>query len=516
VIKRFSIYKYVAPLIGLSVMLAALGVTAAWNVWHQQATSSELMAQEVRGVVAIQKLYMTMRDARFELIQFLRFEDPSYLEKIEGHIQTTSKMLVTLTALIPIGEQTDKLSAVEHGFQEFVSAFHQSKTLSSKERHAVLMRMADTQITNSILLPAQECVDLNERIVMRTNERNRLMTRQLTQGFLLLGCTGSIAGVIVGLVIARGLRRSLWNLHVSVSGAAGRLEEVVGPFTEPSSIDPMDLQSGMRELEQRITAVVERLREREREVVRNEQLAAVGRLAAGLAHELRNPLTPMKMLVQAALAKSDAAGLNGKQLHVIDQEITRMEQSIQSFLDFGRPPELEKRQSDLRSVVTSAVELIAGRCRAMCVELVWDAPLETCDISVDPVQIRQVLVNLLLNAFDATGPNGWISVTLAKDQPTPKGVDPSNPELTLGMTITVSDNGPGLAFDQIERIFEPFVTTKETGSGLGLSICQRIVRSHGGEISVANRKSGGAQFVIWLPDVEVAPVQFATLVPNLE
>ena len=82
--------------------------------------------------------------------------------------------------------------------------------------------------------------------------------------------------------------------------------------------------------------------------------------------------------------------------------------------------------------------------------------------------------------------------------------------------MAVSDNGPGISDEQMKRIFEPFVTTKETGSGLGLSICQRIVKAHGGEITVVNQKSGGASFVVWLPDSELAPLRFATLVPYLE
>lgn len=497
-------------------MLAALGIVAAWNVRHQQATSSEMMAQEVRGLVAIQRLYTMMRDARYQLNQFLRFDESKYLEEIDQQIVMGSKMLEELQGIVPSGAQREKLEAVERGFEAFVTEYRQVRDLGTEQRRAVLTRLADTQITNEILGPAQECVDLNERIVKGTNERNRQITRQLTRGFLLLGLTGSIAGVIMGLVIARGLRRSLWNLHVSVSGAAGRLEEVVGPFVEPRSNDPMDLQSGMKHLEEQITAVVARLQEREREVVRNEQLAAVGRLAAGLAHELRNPLTPMKMLVQTALSRNDSQGLNRRQLSVIDQEITRMEQSIQSFLDFGRPPHLEKRRTDIRPLISNAVDLVSGRSRVTSVEILWEPPADPCELNIDPVQIRQVIVNLLLNALDAVGTQGQVTVSIATAQPSPLGVSLSTSELDLGIIISVADSGPGLPESERDRIFEPFVTTKETGSGLGLSICQRIVKAHSGEISAKNRSTGGAVFQIWLPDTDLAPVDVSRLVPYLE
>ncbi len=513
---RTTIVKYMAPLIAVSIMLAALGVTAAWNVRHQQRTSSELIASEVHSLVAIHKMYMTMREARYQLSQYLRFEDEKHLDEIENQTQLAARMLAEFNYQIPEVRQRQKLVAVKQGLEAFQVEFRRARKLRDSDRRAVLERLADTQITQSILEPAEECVQLNEQVVTRTNERNREITRELTQGFLLLGLTGSIAGVIIGLVIARGLQRSLWKLHVSVTGAAGRLEEVIGPFEEPRTNAPTDLQSGMHELEQRITAVVERLHEREQEVARNDQLAAVGRLAAGLAHELRNPLTPMKLLVQAALGREDSVGLSGRQLRVIDQEISRMEQSIQSFLDFGRPPRVEKRRTDLRNVVSSAVDLVTGRSNVTDIELRWEVPSEAHELSVDPTQIRQVLVNVLLNALDAIGTHGYITIAIDSERPHPLGANPIRQELSLGTTIVVADNGPGFSVEQLPRIFEPFVTTKDTGSGLGLSISQRIVRAHGGEIVANNLPAGGASFTIWLPDTESFSAPRPEHVPYLE
>src|SRR5439155_21994105 len=143
-----------------------------------------------------------------------------------------------------------------------------------------------------------------------------------------------------------------------------------------------------------------RLQRSERELVRGEQLAALGQLAAGLAHELRNPLMAMKLLVQTARGPGPA-GLNERDLAVLEEEITRLERTLQSFLDFARPPRLERRRFEVRSVVEQVACLLAGRAECQGVVLAWDRREEPVGIEADLGHFRQVLFNLLLNALDA-------------------------------------------------------------------------------------------------------------------
>jgi len=157
---------------------------------------------------------------------------------------------------------------------------------------------------------------------------------------------------------------------------------------------------------------VERLQQREREVLRAEQLAAVGQLAAGLAHELRNPLMPIKIMVQAASDQGNGAGLHGRDLAIIEHEITRLEQSIQDFLDFARPPEPEKTGFDLRPVVQQTLDLLTARADRQHVQLNAALTDEVVAVVADRGQLRQVLVNLMLNALDAMPEGGEIDVSL--------------------------------------------------------------------------------------------------------
>jgi signal transduction histidine kinase len=216
-------------------------------------------------------------------------------------------------------------------------------------------------------------------------------------------------------------------------------------------------------------------------------------MAAGMAHELRNPLTSMKMLVQGALAGEDGIpgagaepGLGGRDLGVLEEEITRLERLIQSFLDFARPPQPEKRTLDVRPLVEQTRGLVAGRASAGGTRVEFAAPPEPVTAAVDPGQSRQVLLNLLLNALSATGSGGSITIDLAND---PGG----------WLTLRVADTGCGLPDALGGRIFDPFTSTKPTGLGLGLSICRHIVEAHGGSITAADRPEGGAVFTVRLP-----------------
>ena len=248
----------------------------------------------------------------------------------------------------------------------------------------------------------------------------------------------------------------------------------------------------LQRIAREIGTLVERLQHSQREVLRGAQLAAVGQLAAGLAHEQRNPLMAMKILVQSARSGPAPQGLSGRDLEVLEEEITRLEGSIRTVLDFARPSDPEKAPVDARGVVEQTVCLIAARAQRQGVRLGCELPARPLVLEADPGQLRQVLLNLLVNALDVVPLGG--SVRVGADGPAPR---PGRPGRWLA--LWVADTGPGLPADVGDRIFDPFVTSKETGTGLGLSICRRIVEAHGGEIGAANGPGGGAVFTVHLP-----------------
>jgi signal transduction histidine kinase len=248
------------------------------------------------------------------------------------------------------------------------------------------------------------------------------------------------------------------------------------------------LEKTLQTVAERVALVIERFQQSKREVQRAGQLSVVGHLAAALAHELRNALMPAKLLVQSAL--HDNQPLGSEDLAVVAMEITRIETAVHRLLDFARPSVPEKSLFDLRTLVAESFPLIAGRTNAQGVEIVSDLPAQPVLVDADKEQLRQVLMNLLLNSLDAMPAGGELGVSIKSLS----GMNRSARELHQGeprtegqVTLTVVDTGSGFPDDVVRHLFEPFVTTKQTGTGLGLSICKQ------------NRPGRGAMLAVELP-----------------
>lgn len=484
--------KLVIPLIAISLLLLGLGAVAAWNVQRQQAVNSMLIAREVQGMLAAQRVDAGMREIRHQLNQYLRSHRQKHFDALPGLHDDTDDELAKAQALARTAEEKELIGVVVEGYERFWDEFQRINAPDYVgDRDAAFGELVDTTLTDTILVPGKRYIEHNRKVVERTNETSRATSDQMRQGFLLLGVCGGAAGLITGLGIARAVNRSIVQLDVSVRGVAGKLSQVAGPVSISTVGGFRELEAGLQSMENHIADVVQRLQRSEMEVLRNEQLAAVGQLAAGVAHELRNPLMPMKMLVQAALERDDGVGLCGRQLEVVEEEIGRMESAIQMFLEFARPAPLEKSAFDLVGVAEQTLELVAGRAEAQDVVLHDQLPSMPVVVEADCGQIRQVLLNLLLNALDSLPDGGEVQLEIEPPASAPDG--------SLWTTLRVVDSGAGLPMAILDRIFEPFVTTKETGTGLGLSVCQRIIAAHGGEIMAGNRPGGGAWFEIRLP-----------------
>ena len=217
------------------------------------------------------------------------------------------------------------------------------------------------------------------------------------------------------------------------------------------------------------------MQQQQRELIRAEQLSAVGQLAASVAHEVRNPLTGIKMLVEAALRSNNSKPLNLEDLQVIHREIARLEQTVQGFLELRPAAGAAAACTAICAMWSSRPRNWSRRrARQIKVEMSLHLPEDAVARQHRPRPDRTVLVNLFINALDAMPRGGRLEVTLANHGDT-------------GARITVADTGGGIPPHMAERLFTPFATTKPTGTGLGLTISGRIVEEHGGSISAANR-----------------------------
>jgi signal transduction histidine kinase len=199
------------------------------------------------------------------------------------------------------------------------------------------------------------------------------------------------------------------------------------------------------------------------------------------------------MLVQAGLEDADQ-GLTDEDLCVIEQEILRLERSLRTFLDFARPANPERRRIELGPILQTAVGLLRGRADKQRVQLDIEMPGTPVPLLADSGQLHQVLVNLMLNALDAMPAGGRLTLRVP-----PRNDSPPYGKDQASWVIEIADTGPGIAPGLLPRLFKPFVSGKDTGLGLGLVISRRIIETHGGTLTAANRPGGGAVFTIVLP-----------------
>ena len=247
--------------------------------------------------------------------------------------------------------------------------------------------------------------------------------------------------------------------------------------------------------QQQIQRYAGNLREKEAELARGEKLASLGMLAAGVAHEIRNPLTAIKAAIFLQLKKAPPGSQDRADLDLVTGEINRLEHIVRDFLQFARPgePQLVTTPADqpLRQVQT----LLAPQLDKSIIRLLLEAS-PPARLRIDPDQIEQVLINLVQNAAEAIGHDGTISLRARRDSRTLGGV------VRNVVVLEVSDTGPGIPPEVEKRLFDPFFTTKRGGTGLGLSIGARIVQQHGGVMQCQTQANRGTTFGIVLPEVE--------------
>ena len=262
------------------------------------------------------------------------------------------------------------------------------------------------------------------------------------------------------------------------------------------NISPLADQDGSKKGEILFFQDTTRMKEMEREVKRMEDLAMLGEMAAGIAHEIRNPLASISGSIQVlndSLSREDAL-INERLMDIISREISRLNHMVNDFLQFARPQNSEIERFDLNQLINDTLFIFQNSqswSSQLEVEKEFSTPLE---IASDPRQLKQVLWNIFLNASEVMPRGGLIRVSTDR-------IDDSNGSGTArgSVRIRVEDNGPGISPKVVKDMFKPFSTTKRGGSGLGLAIVKRIAESLEGEVSGENLAQGGAVITIILP-----------------
>lgn len=296
--------------------------------------------------------------------------------------------------------------------------------------------------------------------------------------------------VFAGMAWIAVLALLIWTARMVISRPLKKIEESIGGGSRKTQ----DLDELAHDINDTLWSLLETQRKRDEDIkahmARAEQLAALGQVAAGLTHEIKNPLAGVIAALDLLRSESrDTYQDNGEVYEQMLAELRRVTGTVDALLRLGKPQPPQRACVDMARVVREVTSLFTARLRRVGVQLDIEIPDDVPTLQLDSGLMVQLLVNLLTNAMQATDRGGSIKVLLA---PFPR---------RDGVVLAVSDTGRGIPPETLERIFVPFFTTKEEGTGLGLAICRQIVEQHGGTITAESEAGAGTRIVVLLPNL---------------
>lgn len=314
--------------------------------------------------------------------------------------------------------------------------------------------------------------------------------------FIMITVAGMVLALALGYVIASKMSRPVKQLiEASNQVSQGNLSPKIGPISK-SEIGVLQ-----KTFKQMLTSLQERDKrqrvESEIKLLQSEKQASIGKLAGGVAHEVNNPLTGIFTFTHMLLRRKDIPEEVRIDLETIAQETERVRKIVKGLLDFSRQTELNREPTEVNRLVRFTISLVENQALIKGVSLNFEPGEGLPMITLDRNQMQSVLLNIIINALDATEPGGSITVT------TNIGISTSKPGQE-GIEILCTDTGCGIPPENLNRLFDPFFTTKDVGhgTGLGLSVSYGIVERHGGTIWVQSKVGKGSTFKVWLPTEE--------------
>jgi two-component system sensor histidine kinase HydH len=470
-----------AAIVGFLLFGASLA--SVWSIHRLQRNQASILVENVASLELSQELVISLRQFRFHTLMNLMDPRPLYQELIDQDHVDINRALSKARESSSGAPEHALVDEIERGYVNYRKVVEKSERPIFEDTKDVVAWIENHKI-KPLLEPCYDLLKLNKTMMGATARENDSLAKQTWVAVLLLGIVGPISGLIVGYVVARAWSRSIARLNVRLNDMHAHLDSDLGEVNVDFGGDLEVVDRQLDRVAQRVKEAADQLQQQQKEILRSEQLAAVGQLAASVAHEIRNPLTAIKMLIGAALRPGRPQPLTEPDLKVMYDEVGKLETTVQTLLDYAKPQDLRRTRVDIRTVLEKAVNLVRAKSQQHDVQVDVQVPDDEVPTLVDPGHMGTVFVNLLMNSLDAMPTGGSIQIDCRL--------------LDGEVTVEVSDTGPGVPPSFAPRIFDPFASGKPTGTGLGLSICQRVIREHGGSIHYHPRPGGGSCFVVTL------------------
>ncbi|SKA64983.1 ATP-binding protein [Desulfobaculum bizertense] len=480
---RGHIFFLLFSLVGITV---AVGLMALWYALRVDGIMTTVVNRSTAAMRASEELTIALVEQKGITTYYFQDRDPQWLERLSQKNQNFRQWLDTAMKGDTGPEGMRLLQSIDTSYENYVQARDtvlERYRAGAEEEGTALHKLIRSQFA-SLLDLCQDYRHIHETALARSNKDIAGQLEAVRNASLATMPAVVVLGIFLAWVIVRMILRPIRQM-------ADQMNVRPGVPLRPDDIS--DLGIRVRGLLDDVDSTHDQLERSQESLKQSEKWALTGKLAAGVAHSIRNPLTSVKIRL-FSLGRSLRLNDDQKEdFEVITEEIRHIDGIARNFLEFSRPPKLQIQDVDVSDIVESALTLLRHRLDSYEVDIVHNRSEKSLPIHGDPDQLKEVLVNLLINACDAMGRGGSITLSAEKGYVRPMGDI---------VTLKVRDTGPGISEQHLSRLFQPFYSSKEEGTGLGLSIAKRIVEEHNGTITVKSRLGEGTTFTITLPAQE--------------
>ena len=477
---RVRVYTVLISLVAITLVG---GLIMVWYTYRMESLLADLVDKNLAAYQVAEALESALVQQSGDASHFLLDGDTRWLENLDEHRRTFRAQIEEARALTLSGSQKQILDQIESEYLRYIILkdqsieFYKARDTDTGDR---LLKEVSKHFSKVLEL-CRQFKDFYTKRIALLKEQSYAQAERLR----LIAGTAVLAVLLLGVVLA-------FVLVNDILEPLRRLAQEANPGARPEETEDevKALSRSVRGLIEGFDQTQTELEKSREHLLQAEKMVVVGKLAASMAHSIRNPLTSVKMRLFSLDRSLDLNPQQREDFQVISEEVVHIDSLVQSFLEFSRPPKLRMQMISPSEIVDLALKLMTHRLESYQVSVQVERHERLPVVQADPDRLKEVLVNIMVNACEAMKGGGTIVI---REEET---LDASLGQVAV---VRIRDNGPGIEEGLRARIFEPFFTTKEEGSGLGLSIAVRIVEEHGGRLNLESRKGQGAAFSLILP-----------------
>ncbi|MGA9234734.1 MAG: ATP-binding protein [Desulfobacterales bacterium] len=471
-------------LTGILLITFSGGFVLVWYTYSMQDLLAAITEKNMASLQTAQSLETALVSQKGFVSYYFLDSDPDWLRQLGEYRQIFKERLETAKQEAQSEAQRQAVNRIEEQYNRYIDIKDRviADFMAGERKTDTALLHESRDEFFKILNLCERYKEINARNVRLSREKSAAQAEQLR--------ALAYSAILIELLLAAFLAYVL-VIHILTPVRQLIIEaEREKPGHRKNGDEINALSRSVRGLIDNVDQTKSELRRSRETLQQAEKMALVGRLAAGMAHSIRNPFTSVKMRLFSLNRSLELNEEQEEDFDVISAEIRHIDTIVQNFLEFSRPPKLQMQSISPSNVVDSTIQLLGHRLRSYDVQLKIERSQHLPVVSADPEQLKEVLVNIIVNACEVMGKGG--TITIQEEVVRDDSKQPS-------ACIKISDTGPGIPSNIIEKILQPFFTTKEQGTGLGLSIAARIITEHGGRIDVSSIVGHGATFLISLP-----------------